>query len=32
MKAVADDMISGYGEWLSMAFERKGDLLIAYLS
>ena len=31
LKAVADDMISGYGEWLSMAFERKGDLLIAYL-
>ena len=31
LKAVADDMLSSYGEWLSMAFERKGDLLIAYL-
>ena len=31
LKAVADDMMSSYGEWLSMAFERKGDLLIAYL-
>ena len=31
LKSVYDDMMSSYGEWLSMAFERKGDLLIAYL-
>ncbi|MDI6738672.1 MAG: hypothetical protein QME12_09270 [Nanoarchaeota archaeon] len=31
LKAVANDMMSSYGEWLSMAFERKGDLLVAYL-
>ncbi|MFA5887567.1 MAG: hypothetical protein WC852_02560 [Candidatus Nanoarchaeia archaeon] len=31
LKTIAEDIISGYGEWLSMAFERKGNLLIAYL-
>lgn len=31
LKPVFEDMIKGKGEWLSMAFERKGDLLIAYL-
>ncbi len=25
------DMLSSYGEWFSMAFERKGNILIAYL-
>ena len=28
LKAVADDMMSSYGEWLSMAFERKGICLL----
>ena len=30
LKAVADDMLTSYGEWLDMAVERKGDILIAY--
>ena len=31
LKAEADDMLSSYGEWLSMAVERKGDILICYM-
>ena len=31
LKEIADDMYLGFGEWLSMAFERKDDLLIVYL-
>lgn len=30
-KAAADDMLSSHGEWLSMAMERKGDVLVCYL-
>jgi hypothetical protein len=30
-KTVADDMLESYGEWFSMAYERKGDTLVAYL-
>ena len=29
-KAVADDMLTSYGEWLSAAVERKGDTLTVY--
>lgn len=29
-KAMADDAFSGYGEWLSLAFKRQGNVLIAY--
>jgi hypothetical protein len=28
---VQKDMLTSYGEWMSMAFERKGNTLIAYL-
>ncbi len=28
---VQNDMFASYGEWLSMAFERQGNVLIAYL-
>src|SRR3989344_2885060 len=28
---VHDDMLTSYGEWLSMAMERQGDTLITYL-
>ena len=31
LKPVAEDMCGGFGEWLSMAMERKGDVLICYL-
>ena len=30
LKAVADDMLTSYGEWLDMAVERRGDVLLAY--
>ena len=30
LKTVADDMLTSYGEWLDMAVERKGDILLAY--
>jgi hypothetical protein len=30
-KAIADDMLTNYGEWLSMAIERKEDILRLYL-
>jgi len=29
--AVAQDMLSSWGEWLSVAWERQGNILIAYL-
>jgi hypothetical protein len=29
-KAVADDMLASYGEWLSLAFMREGDILRCY--
>lgn len=29
-KAIADDMLKNYGEWLSVAVERKGNVLVAY--
>ena len=29
LKAVADDMLTSYGEWLDMAVERRGDVLLA---
>ncbi|MBI4016820.1 MAG: hypothetical protein HY363_03955, partial [Candidatus Aenigmarchaeota archaeon] len=31
LKVVYDDMLAGYGEWLSLAFEREGDRLVCYL-
>ena len=31
LNVAADEMISGCGEWLSMAMERKGSILICYL-
>ena len=31
LKGVHNDMLGGYGEWLSLAVERKGDMLVAYL-
>jgi len=31
LKDVQEDMLNSYGEWLSLAVERKGDVLIAYL-
>ena len=30
-QAIAQDMLRSYGEWLSLAWERKGNLLVAYL-
>lgn len=30
-QVVVDDMMKGHGEWLSMAMERKGNLLYCYL-
>jgi len=31
LQAVYEDMFKSYGEWLSLAFERQGDILIAHL-
>ncbi|PIR59709.1 MAG: hypothetical protein COU68_04145 [Candidatus Pacebacteria bacterium CG10_big_fil_rev_8_21_14_0_10_45_6] len=31
LKDVQKDMLNSYGEWLSLAIERKGDILVAYL-
>lgn len=31
LKSVNKDMLESYGEWLSLAVERKGDILVAYL-
>ena len=31
LRSVAEDMLTSYGEWLSLAFERKGDVLIVYV-
>ncbi len=31
LKDVSDNMFKSYGEWLSLAFERKGDVLVAYV-
>ena len=31
LKKVYDNMLTSYGEWVSMAMERKGDTLITYL-
>ena len=30
-RKIRDDMLTSYGEWLSLAFERQGDTLITYL-
>ena len=30
-KIIHDDMLASYGEWLSLAFERRGDTLVTYL-
>jgi len=30
-KSISEDMLSGYGEWLSLAFLRQGDILHCYL-
>ncbi len=31
LKDVCDDMLKSYGEWLSLAVERKGNVLVAYV-
>ena len=31
LNGVCDDMFKSWGEWLSLAVERKGDMLVAYL-
>ncbi len=31
LKGICDDLLTSYGEWLSLAFERQGDILSCYL-